>query len=644
MRKFLVISLFILSCSLIYGQGKLFSYIPNPVMQGSDFNLSYNHLHPEARLKGNEDIYFRYTIIYENSFENESQIIKLEKQEDCFSGTFTIPENAMQLIGSFITFSSNSLDKANLDIEIHNIGGESIFKKYPAYVYRDKWFFYPFQFTEDTLKYVIENELEIVKKFENVDPLGTLYSMSYGYLLINEELKARKAIREMVKRYPEHQLTSQAINSYNYMVYSGKINSSEGAQEIRKLNYDMISRNPGKQYSRNFIRADDPTGIPTTVIEDICKVWFEVEPENPMPYLCLTARYYKYQINSDMIQELCTRGIDLIVNNKFRKYLDIGGKYSVRFISTFLYRRAWANYDNGNYSEALIDIKSARSFAEEEGSFPLLEAKIWLAVDNYTMAENALLEALKLGSSNADSILKDIYSVRNVQFKSYIDYLRSKLNITPSETPVIKNESQGDHFDHDYYETDSRFASGPCINENEFNGIINSEEENKSVLNDYTKLKESMISKAYSIEEQDLSDFAPDFDVITLEGKKISLKEIKNKIIVLNFWGLGCGPCLNEIPELNNIVDRYKNKNVEFIAFSGDSKKYLAEFVRKKEFKYNIIPEAKEQFRDYSISILPTHIIITPDGRIHNRIIGSGHERYKAIDKQISLLLILFEL
>ena len=64
-------------------------------------------------------------------------------------------------------------------------------------------------------------------------------------------------------------------------------------------------------------------------------------------------------------------------------------------------------------------------------------------------AEKALLEAFKLGSSEADSILKDVYTVRNVGYRNYDEYIRSKLNIISSGTQGMKDESQGDHFELD---------------------------------------------------------------------------------------------------------------------------------------------------------------------------------------------------
>ena len=63
---------------------------------------------------------------------------------------------------------------------------------------------------------------------------------------------------------------------------------------------------------------------------------------------------------------------------------------------------------------------------------------------------------------------------------------------------------------------------------------------------------------------------APVFSVKDIQGNKKSLNSLKGKIIILNFWFIECKPCVREMPELNNLVKKYKNDNVEFIGFSGN--------------------------------------------------------------------------
>jgi tetratricopeptide (TPR) repeat protein len=53
---------------------------------------------------------------------------------------------------------------------------------------------------------------------------------------------------------------------------------------------------------------------------------------------------------------------------------------------------------------------------------------------------------------------------------------------------------------------------------------------------------------------------APDFSAIDLQGKTIRLADLKGKIVVINIWGIGCGPCIAEMPRLNELVKKYSNR------------------------------------------------------------------------------------
>lgn len=63
------------------------------------------------------------------------------------------------------------------------------------------------------------------------------------------------------------------------------------------------------------------------------------------------------------------------------------------------------------------------------------------------------------------------------------------------------------------------------------------------------------------------------FNMRTLDGQKIKAKDLSGKVLVFNFWFINCPPCRAEIPELNRLVDRYKNdKDVMFLGVALDEK------------------------------------------------------------------------
>src|SRR5215207_201627 len=63
------------------------------------------------------------------------------------------------------------------------------------------------------------------------------------------------------------------------------------------------------------------------------------------------------------------------------------------------------------------------------------------------------------------------------------------------------------------------------------------------------------------------------FNTTDINGKNVNLKNLKGKVIVLNFWFINCAPCRSEIPLLNALVDSFKtNDKVVFVAVALDDK------------------------------------------------------------------------
>lgn len=100
-------------------------------------------------------------------------------------------------------------------------------------------------------------------------------------------------------------------------------------------------------------------------------------------------------------------------------------------------------------------------------------------------------------------------------------------------------------------------------------------------------------------------------------GNNFTLDSLKGKVIVLNFWFIGCKPCVEEIPDLNRIQEKFKDKDVVFLAVTFDSKKKLDDFAKKKSFNFNIVPNSMNIIRQFYVNSYPTTIIIDKDRKIH---------------------------
>src|SRR5689334_20219306 len=72
----------------------------------------------------------------------------------------------------------------------------------------------------------------------------------------------------------------------------------------------------------------------------------------------------------------------------------------------------------------------------------------------------------------------------------------------------------------------------------------------------------------------------PDFKYVALNGDTLSRKDLIGKVTVVNIWATWCASCVEEIPSLNQVYDKYKNdENVIFIAITDDSKEKTMDFL-----------------------------------------------------------------
>jgi peroxiredoxin len=122
---------------------------------------------------------------------------------------------------------------------------------------------------------------------------------------------------------------------------------------------------------------------------------------------------------------------------------------------------------------------------------------------------------------------------------------------------------------------------------------------------------------------------APLFNVTSLDGEKLDLEALRGKVVVLNFWFIGCAPCRVEMPGLNQLASEFKGKDVVFIAISSDSAEDLRTFLKKNTFGYHIVPEGSKIAQTYELNgAYPTHIVIGRDGRIISRLTGGSDKRH----------------
>ncbi|MDI7260769.1 MAG: TlpA disulfide reductase family protein [Thermodesulfobacteriota bacterium] len=118
---------------------------------------------------------------------------------------------------------------------------------------------------------------------------------------------------------------------------------------------------------------------------------------------------------------------------------------------------------------------------------------------------------------------------------------------------------------------------------------------------------------------------APDFRLEDLSGKKVELKHFKGKVVFLNFWATWCGPCKEEMPSMEALYQKFREKNFVFLTISVDyeDRKKVKGFIDKHHYTFPVLIDSKSLTLDlYGVKGIPTTILIDKKGRMVGRAIG----------------------
>ncbi|MFG6118503.1 MULTISPECIES: thiol-disulfide oxidoreductase ResA [Thalassobacillus] len=119
---------------------------------------------------------------------------------------------------------------------------------------------------------------------------------------------------------------------------------------------------------------------------------------------------------------------------------------------------------------------------------------------------------------------------------------------------------------------------------------------------------------------------APNFELeqFGTEGERKSLDDFKGKGVMLNFWATYCKPCEEEMPYMQELYPKYKEKGVEIVGVNLDSTKLVVNrFIDKYELTFTNLHDKNGQVMDqYGISPIPSTFFIDENGEIVDKVIG----------------------
>ena len=114
-----------------------------------------------------------------------------------------------------------------------------------------------------------------------------------------------------------------------------------------------------------------------------------------------------------------------------------------------------------------------------------------------------------------------------------------------------------------------------------------------------------------------LSDFKnkefPKFDLNTLTDKNYNSEKLIGKPTMINFWFTRCAPCIDEMPVLNKIKEKYKD-DFNFIAITYEKKEDVEKFLKKHPFNFEHLVDAKNFTDQLGIQAYPMNLFLDKKG------------------------------
>lgn len=119
---------------------------------------------------------------------------------------------------------------------------------------------------------------------------------------------------------------------------------------------------------------------------------------------------------------------------------------------------------------------------------------------------------------------------------------------------------------------------------------------------------------------------APDVAFTTLDGSRTSLRELRGKVVYVNFWATSCATCIKEMPEVINTYRRFASGNFDLVAvaMAYDPPDYVRNYVQRDKLPFKVVLDQGGSIAAAfdNVNLTPTAVLIDKDGRILRRIVG----------------------
>ncbi|HEX7754693.1 MAG TPA: TlpA disulfide reductase family protein [Niabella sp.] len=131
------------------------------------------------------------------------------------------------------------------------------------------------------------------------------------------------------------------------------------------------------------------------------------------------------------------------------------------------------------------------------------------------------------------------------------------------------------------------------------------------------------------LKKEKLNNAAPKFVLNDLSGNRVSIEDLKGKIVIVDFWATWCGPCKASFPAMNKMVHKYKdNPDIRFLFVdtwenTDDKQKNAADFIAQTKYDFHVLLDNESKVvSQFDVPGIPTKFVIGKDGNIKFKAVG----------------------
>ena len=271
-----------------------------------------------------------------------------------------------------------------------------------------------------------------------------------------------------------------------------------------------------------------------------------------------------------------------------KKISDLSRNYTITFYAPFI---------NRNFSP----LPSTSDYTDGRHHFKLIGKEMMNDMNCYHIQE---IEFPKFDSAEIDHTLK-----------KKTDYWINTLDMVPVRYSIQSTILQ-------YGDSLSEYKS-QTLKKYGLNNAKNLEALQLSAIPSYCKISDYTEAKKLALLEKNTS--APDWNLATTAGKKISLSSYKGKLVLIDFFYKNCYSCMKAIPALDSIYAKYKKNGLQVIGIDPEDSldKATKHFISVAGFNYPVaLDEKKQAAKNYHVSAYPATYLIGKNGKIIYASVG----------------------